>query len=413
MAWLGSRTWRIVGAIVLGATLFVLTLGLWAWANSPVRVRWFMSVSSMAWSPRGDELAVGYADGSLEILTCRACRVVSSRSLWISGNKEGSTNNKLLKRLEWSPDGSMLAVGYHEGAMIVDVKDGSIVQDSVVEIGEMPSWKGRDWAWSPDSRRLITACQIHDGHSRPVPPHDLVVWEKGSGLAEPKNTLVQYERNFLSTFSWSPDGEFLAANSSKGLALLNMKTDKAQTLAGSSEYWHGISWSPDGTRIACCVPVDEGGYVPQDRQKWLLQIWSVDRRESKVTLLHSMSIPRSESMEAGPLPETRWSSDGKLVSTFMSTNYILDASGDRVLSEDIVQVWMNSTTGKQEKEKRIRLVYDLLGSKSAYFYAIGWQDAFDPSPSLDRLAVGMKYSVSLPFAERDFEFCVIRLHPSP
>jgi hypothetical protein len=89
-----------------------------------------------------------------------------------------------------------------------------------------PPW---DSSWSPDGRRLVL---VHRGI--------FVVAERtAAGF-----TLYQDSR-IHDSFTWSPDGEWIAYESQRSVVVIHLRTTEAETLATGMDLWPVI-WGSDG-----------------------------------------------------------------------------------------------------------------------------------------------------------------------
>jgi WD40 repeat protein len=185
-------------------------------------------VDKLAWSPDGTRLAVGISKDS--------ARGESSRSIvkiWDAATGE------LLRSLDsyefmydvdaiaWNPDGNRLAIGDYSGVSILDIAAARRIAFIKLE------WV-YDVAWSPDGSRLAMGSGVWDG-----------------------NTYENFDSHlFGHEVDWSPVGRYIAAlNHMDELCVVDAETLKTVAFLDPQESLHheflgGLSWSPDGQRIA-------------------------------------------------------------------------------------------------------------------------------------------------------------------
>lgn len=133
----------------------------------------------------------------------------------------------------WSPDGKWIACDswrrgerFGDSHLLVMRADGSEVRD--IGPGAMPSW-------SPDGRQL-TAHTYDDGGAM------LVMNVDGSGRV----AIVSH----WGSPRWSPDGtRIIGVEGGGGITLYDLATAKELRVLGDLSVRHGLSVSPDGTRV--------------------------------------------------------------------------------------------------------------------------------------------------------------------
>lgn len=123
--------------------------------------------SRVAWSPRGDLLAVGTSSASLQLYELDGNLVADIRAASVEYSRAWGTD------LSWSPDGSIIALATPEGVALVSVEDRAVLRTLVFpeekfgpRVGppglNFPLTYDRLVAWSPDGRALaVTATTTH------------------------------------------------------------------------------------------------------------------------------------------------------------------------------------------------------------------------------------------------------------
>lgn len=184
-----------------------------------------------------------------------------------------ATNGGMWGKLDYSPDGTMIATGAGEGASkIWDAATGAIRFPRLEESDD--DRPVTDVAWSPDSRRLAVA--LRGG---------LVVWE--AFTRERLMTVALETRYGPQNVTWSPDGTRLALGDNQGLRVFDAATGAIELSIPMSVNASPAAVSPDGTKIAC-----NGG-------------------ESSITIWPAVGGPALLSFPlAGPPDCLAWSPDG-------------------------------------------------------------------------------------------------------
>lgn len=147
--------------------------------------------SSLAYSPKGERLALGLEEGSAELLESQSLAIQCSRAL----------GHSAVTALAFSPDGTRLAAGTAEGAVRILDASGASDPEACLEVratASAASARITALHWSPEGRWLLTMTQ-GGGAS---------LWSGKQG--ETPQTLLESTSGILLEPSFSADGRRLA-----------------------------------------------------------------------------------------------------------------------------------------------------------------------------------------------------------
>lgn len=142
--------------------------------------------------------------------------------------------------LEYSPDGSMIAVaGYHE--VLVHKSDGSGIVARLVGLAE----RIQKLAWTPDGKKIAVT-----GGS-PARMGEIQIWDVAAKKLELSKSLT-YDTIYGA--SWSPDGKQLAFGcGDNAVRAIDAATGKETLFMGSHSDWVlDTVWGVDGKHIVSC-----------------------------------------------------------------------------------------------------------------------------------------------------------------
>jgi WD40 repeat protein len=237
-------------------------------------------VQAVTFAPDGRRLASVSWDRTL-----RLWDVESGAAITTMRGHEGR-----VMRVAWSPDGTRLATRGEEGT--IKVWDATHPASGDPKLLAGSPGAVRAVAWSPDGSRLVTACDDHQariweatsgrliyqlkGHTGPIYAvswsHDgthvatagldglAMTWDAASGRA-----LARFRGHHpqqIYSVVWSADDTRVATAATDGLfKLWNPATgEELSSVRGRSQaygYISGLSWSPDGARLALALAPPE------------------------------------------------------------------------------------------------------------------------------------------------------------
>ncbi len=273
---------------------------------------------AVAWSPTGNILAIGGADGTIQIWDA----ITLKNQTMLRGHTDQ------VNRISWSPDGRLLASASSDAS--VRLWDGQHYTLQAILPGNGAGNPALSIAWSPDSKRLVTGYgdgtvevwdvasnkgqiflgqQATDIRSRAVwgvswspdnrwiisPQYDgiLHVWEATNG----KLLQILHTDDFPNDVQWMHKGQLVASSSDKGtVQLWEAGTFKnIATLQGNSDngWVYPIAWSQDDRLLV-------GGY-----ESGLVQFW--DASTGKVLNMQQAHSDR--------VWDLAWSPDGLLIAS--------------------------------------------------------------------------------------------------
>jgi WD40 repeat protein len=181
------------------------------------------SVTELAWSPDGCQLASGSDDNIIHVWDTQTGRV----------KQKLAGHDSMVSGVAWSPDGQMLASGSRDRTVrIWDVRTRR----------ELSSLRGHrnsvgSVGWSPDGKIIASGSW------------DMTIqfWD-----AKTKSNLKSLqETGAVNKVAWSPDGLRLASGSSDPeVNVWDARTGEiVQKLKGHSDGVYGLAWSPDGQML--------------------------------------------------------------------------------------------------------------------------------------------------------------------
>jgi WD40 repeat protein len=197
-------------------------------------------INSVEWSPDGSMIAVagGESGCSNEPIGEFAIYILSSSNQEVLGSFH--SHHCTVSSLAWSPDGTMIASSSIDGTSKVwDVESGELIATSVT------ATLGRDdLAWNPVDT-LIADVFMEDFRFE--------IWNPSTGgtVSIIENPGYNAGNNTLD-IAWSPNGaKIISGGTNQRAYIWNIATSQILfTLSGHTEAISSVTWSPDGTKVA-------------------------------------------------------------------------------------------------------------------------------------------------------------------
>ncbi len=142
--------------------------------------------------------------------------------------------------IQYSPDGSQLAVATSIGIWIYDIKTLKEIRLLKENIGTYHD--NRNISFSPDGGTLATVKGSFQG---------IKLWDIASGVTK-KTLMDDFGSVAIDTVLFSPDGKILATDKYKGLILWDVITGENKKLNGHTDGIGGFAFSPNGQILASC-----------------------------------------------------------------------------------------------------------------------------------------------------------------
>lgn len=200
-------------------------------------------VRRLVWSPDGSMLASAGNDRTVHVID-----PTSGESLFVFKNHKGEVEG-----LDWSPDGKMLAsASWDKTTRVWDPLTGE--QFAVLQ-GHKKAHSGV--AWSPDGTHLATISY----------DYSLIIWDTATW--KPVFVIEKAHDGDIKSVAWSKDGTLLATGGKDGkVNIWDPNTGELfRALWGHVDYVLGVSWAPGENKLA------SGGFDQTVR------IWNADSGE--------------------------------------------------------------------------------------------------------------------------------------
>jgi WD40 repeat protein/serine/threonine protein kinase len=243
-------------------------------------------VTAVAWSPDGTRLAS--ASETAKVWDAKTGQ--QALSLDCGG---------AVSSVAFSPDGSRLAYGNVFTVKVWDIKTGQV--SLTLHPGEAGLINGV--GWSPDGKRLATALGRFDADASFDPrcngPFGAVkIWDAQTGR---EVLSLKGHTDAVLGLSWSPDGTRLASASSDRMVKVwdTQSGQEVLTLRGHTSWVLGVAWSPDGGRLA------SASTNPLDDERGEVKVWDARTGGEALALLGHTDFVQG----------VCWSADGSRLAT--------------------------------------------------------------------------------------------------
>jgi dipeptidyl aminopeptidase/acylaminoacyl peptidase len=193
----------------LGRVLFLAASD----GRSPMRIA--THLGSFSWSPDGTRLAYTRTDAS-GLFIARADDHAAPRRVAIAAGVGAAAAWGLGEQVQWSPDGSLIALGTGSGVLVVRPNGTSLRR--VTARGSWIAWSQN--AWSPNSRLLAVT----------MGTDIYVVRPDGGGLRRIASCPCTFRGATGTSLAWSPDGSRIAYISGRGNDVSTVRPDGSASI---------------------------------------------------------------------------------------------------------------------------------------------------------------------------------------
>jgi hypothetical protein len=280
-------------------------------------------VGSVAWSPDGNQLATGSADGKVRLWDVQTGTELKQ----LTGHKDSVACVRI------SPDGKLAASGsYDHTALLWDLASGSMRHRLTGHRGVVMSV-----AFSPDGKQLATASI----------DRTIKLWQTTTGKLQA--TLTGH-KSWVNSVAYSPDGQHLLSGSSDGtIKIWSVSRGQAiRTVRATIAEVRSVTYSPDGQAVAAGIRY--GRIKVWDTAPWQERLDFQGHRGDVWSLAFSpdgkVLVSGNGDWNRGGLVK-RWDSGtGRQLGQWQHTGEVLTVAfsprGDAVAAgggENVVKVW--------------------------------------------------------------------------
>lgn len=190
-------------------------------------------IEAIDWSPDGSKLAIGYVSGELEIIDTATGQIIFS-----------DNSRKFISSLDWSPTCQQLAIGQQNeldesASQVIDPINGEILRQH-----NSHEWIISSVAWSPDGTLLADALQKDAGQNA---TWEMRIWD----ITTIPSTAVAHYEIPTHTIAWSPDGTRIAVTNLYGVQTRIIESETGEVIINLADFDASSAvWSPDGNLIA-------------------------------------------------------------------------------------------------------------------------------------------------------------------
>ena len=282
--WMAPNTWAALEKADKGAPFLQNRL----WCKIDSRLAMPPGAEQPVWSPDGRRAA-------FYVRSHVGAKYWSAASVWFYDSQSGEAQRAavgsfLNPRLSWSPDSRWAAYEMYDTESI---EEGASVWFVNAESGETRRLiEGEAPAWSPTRHQLALV------QHRTEADELALLNSNGTGLEYParyalKGRLEDYRPHTLP--AWSPDGARLAfATGAKyhedGAARIGVSGVEQSSFSAyiktAAERIYALSWSPDGTKLACAVS-GHGGASADDPDSRRIVVYWADKSKPGFVLPHA------------------------------------------------------------------------------------------------------------------------------
>ncbi|QPC82049.1 WD40 repeat domain-containing protein [Phototrophicus methaneseepsis] len=308
-----------------GLSFVIVLIGLLSLNNianaqyPPVNIIDFAEVQSLAWSPDGNYLVTGNL-GGLVLWDGNALTLIKRIPLQSDFDPVVAPH---VRSIAWSPDSDQLAVrlSYELGShlQIIDIPSGNVF------ISGIDSGRSDGLDWSPDGSRLAVIFQRGLNEAIEIRFLDATTGQQLSSV-----DVASF--GSLGRVSWSPDGSLIAANyagrTETYLFVWDGNTGELYQQISTDGNIRDFDWNPSSTQIATSV------VSTQNRDDRTLQLWDVSTgalaNEYHLDLIGDIDWHPSENLIAA----VRNVSETGAITIDMSTGEIVTESQGRLFPLD-------------------------------------------------------------------------------